>query len=603
MKKANKLVTSLLVGLGCLTAGVFALSSPTATAATADSEFQCEYSATTPGTSTVLDSEYSAEQTYGATQGTLLNNCESVGGWVQAANTPTLSTSNVFEGSHSIEITFSGWSWFNVRVLESSPDLATLQATYSTITFNVYSNYEGLNLYLGNGVQHLALLSQGDNVVTINTADLTTTLYAYDSGGYFLSFFVGGASTIRIDNFVGKTEPAVSTPSANQLATPVVSISSSGLASWEAVSGASGYVVKLNGVEGNRTSDLSVQLSSGDTIQVKATGSDETSKYGASAITQYTQTQAMSIQLPSGYSDNILSVERIGESTNKGALLNFSSLQIPTSKLKSLTFRVFVVDEGIPDDYPEIRIWCTSTANWAMRFDARSYTNRWINITLDNQGKNFYGSHTFADLADSNGNLGKFELGLRSNADVPFYIDSITYELETEFPSYSASSFYNGASSLMEVDSATATTALIPSGFTDNVLIVDHGDFVSGKGVVFDFSMLKIPTSLLQTLTFRIYVTGDGTASNSYPSIRIPDGNTGSWVLLYDADALTDQWLDVTLKSDGTNFYSGCDFTNVSSNGYLDKVELLCRANSNVKFFIDSVTYTVADDIDIPQLI
>lgn len=57
-----------------------------------------------------------------------------------------------------------------------------------------------------------------------------------------------------------------------KLSTPVVSISKNGLASWQTVSGASGYVYKINGGAAQSTSTLSIQLSEGQSITVKAVG-------------------------------------------------------------------------------------------------------------------------------------------------------------------------------------------------------------------------------------------------------------------------------------------------------------------------------------------
>ena len=158
-------------------------------------------------TTTILSTTYeSTTTTAAATNSTMLNDCEWIGGWVQAANTPTLSTSNVFEGNASIEVySVTDWWWFNLRISEKGITLSELQAKYETITLNVYSSYPGTEtntLFLGNGVKVGARLSQGNNVVTINTADLTDSIYVTDGTGYFINFYVGGACTLRIDNVV-----------------------------------------------------------------------------------------------------------------------------------------------------------------------------------------------------------------------------------------------------------------------------------------------------------------------------------------------------------------------------------------------------------------
>ncbi|MBR2970295.1 MAG: hypothetical protein IKC48_00650, partial [Clostridia bacterium] len=59
---------------------------------------------------------------------------------------------------------------------------------------------------------------------------------------------------------------------ATKLGTPVVTISASGLASWGEVANASSYAYKINGGTEIATSATAVQLSSGQSIQVKAVG-------------------------------------------------------------------------------------------------------------------------------------------------------------------------------------------------------------------------------------------------------------------------------------------------------------------------------------------
>ncbi|MCM1289448.1 MAG: 5'-nucleotidase C-terminal domain-containing protein [Corallococcus sp.] len=56
------------------------------------------------------------------------------------------------------------------------------------------------------------------------------------------------------------------------LGTPVVSVSNSGVASWAAVTNASGYKYKIDGGAESFTNDLSVKLTDGQSISVKAVG-------------------------------------------------------------------------------------------------------------------------------------------------------------------------------------------------------------------------------------------------------------------------------------------------------------------------------------------
>ena len=81
------------------------------------------------------------------------------------------------------------------------------------------------------------------------------------------------SSSLNLEE-VGDT-PIIPDPTPVTLATPVVSVSESGLASWSAVSNASSYKYKVNSGAEQTTTSLSVQLQDGDSIVVKAVGDGE----------------------------------------------------------------------------------------------------------------------------------------------------------------------------------------------------------------------------------------------------------------------------------------------------------------------------------------
>ncbi len=72
-----------------------------------------------------------------------------------------------------------------------------------------------------------------------------------------------------------------------KLATPVVTISSSGLASWDAVANAAEYEYTINGTTVGKTTHTNIQLESGQTITVKAIGSGNYTDSDPSAIQKY----------------------------------------------------------------------------------------------------------------------------------------------------------------------------------------------------------------------------------------------------------------------------------------------------------------------------
>lgn len=81
------------------------------------------------------------------------------------------------------------------------------------------------------------------------------------------------------------------------LATPVVTINEEGLASWEAVANASGYVYKISNGAEKLTTKTSMQLQNGESIVVKAKGDGKNYKdsdYSASV----TYTKALQVGLP-----------------------------------------------------------------------------------------------------------------------------------------------------------------------------------------------------------------------------------------------------------------------------------------------------------------
>ena len=79
-------------------------------------------------------------------------------------------------------------------------------------------------------------------------------------------------STSDWSNSVTYTDGQDSAPQPVKLDTPSVTVSGTGLASWSAVTNASGYVYKINGGTETATSATSLQLTNGQSITVKAVG-------------------------------------------------------------------------------------------------------------------------------------------------------------------------------------------------------------------------------------------------------------------------------------------------------------------------------------------
>ena len=150
--------------------------------------------------------------------------------------------------------------------------------------------------------------------------------------------------------------------------------------------------------------------------------------YGSTSVTKLTSAEADDRGVPAGYTNDVLLVEH--NNTSMGILLDFSSLKLPYKLIKSLTFRVYVCDDGLlEDDYPEVRIIKPGSGSWVMRFNVKKQTNQWVDVTLDCDGGNFQSGRNFSDLS-VDGLLDRFELSVRANqGETYFYIDSISYTL------------------------------------------------------------------------------------------------------------------------------------------------------------------------------
>lgn len=170
---------------------------------------------------------------------------------------------------------------------------------------------------------------------------------------------------------------------------------------------------------------------SADIYTVTASRDSNYCTYGSDVVEKLNETEAANKGIPSGYSGDIYSVKG---TASKGALVDFSAAKIPTAVVQSMTFRVYIGDDGRPtDSYPEVRIsWPHNTSGWIMRYSVASKTDQWVDITLTADGQNFYGSVSFDNLS-KNGYLDKFGLCVRTYAsiDYPFYIDDISLVYKT----------------------------------------------------------------------------------------------------------------------------------------------------------------------------
>lgn len=151
--------------------------------------------------------------------------------------------------------------------------------------------------------------------------------------------------------------------------------------------------------------------------------------YGCKEVKLYSYNEAVEAGIPEGFSGEVLEV--VNSVSNRGIVLDFSAKKYPVKYVKSITFRVYVGDDGnSADTYPEVRIPKPNFKDhWSLREHVHQKTNQWIDITIGNGLNTESFTGTMNDLS-KDGYLNKFELAIRHNGPVGiFYIDSIKVNL------------------------------------------------------------------------------------------------------------------------------------------------------------------------------
>ena len=149
--------------------------------------------------------------------------------------------------------------------------------------------------------------------------------------------------------------------------------------------------------------------------------------YGSSAVNTYTAEQAAEKGIPAGYENEVIEVISLGSSSSNGILLDFSGEEIPLSLVEAFEFRVYVSkNDKNTGNYPQLRIPNPdASGNWVYQKDIRLTDGEWTTFTLAK-------TSNFTGLCDEKGKLSVFELSMRSNGSVNFYIDSIKCVLKAD---------------------------------------------------------------------------------------------------------------------------------------------------------------------------
>lgn len=149
-----------------------------------------------------------------------------------------------------------------------------------------------------------------------------------------------------------------------------------------------------------------------------------------------------------------------------------------------------------------------------------------------------------------------------------------------------------GSKAVTKMTSAQVEAEGIATGSQGDVYKVEGlSSGATNLGALVDFTGHNLPISIVDSITFRVYINGN--ASGSYPEVRIarPGYVNNHWLMRYKAATLTRQWIDIELGCDGALFNDkSYTWDMFAANGILGKFELSVRNNATTTFYIDSIT-------------
>ena len=147
--------------------------------------------------------------------------------------------------------------------------------------------------------------------------------------------------------------------------------------------------------------------------------------YGSSEVITYAAAEAEAAGVPAGYENEVVKVVSINNKNNLGMLLDFSAEEFPLEHLESITFRVYVGQSSANSGgYPQLRIPDPASLGQGWIWQPGSTptaAGEWTDVTVPKSSK-------FSSIS-KDGNLYMFEVAMRSQALVPFYIDKITVNM------------------------------------------------------------------------------------------------------------------------------------------------------------------------------
>lgn len=196
--------------------------------------------------------------------------------------------------------------------------------------------------------------------------------------------------------------------------------------------------------------------------------------YGSSAVNTYTATEAAAKGIPAGYENEVIEVVPIGSNSSCGVLLDFSAEKIPLGMIESLQFRVYIgiSDKNANTNYPQIRIAePNGSGTWVYQKNVATPAGQWTTVTIPYKDN-------FSALC-KDGMLHRFELSMRSQGKVAFYVDSVSYVLKAN----------DGVAPVINYTGDDTVTVALGKGLTFSATATDAQqgevpvEYVWGEGV------------------------------------------------------------------------------------------------------------------------
>ena len=177
------------------------------------------------------------------------------------------------------------------QVLDAIADQATMVYNHDAFRVTGVLTREGDDYFLVDGDYRMQIKS---SICDTEYNVLTPYVDNNISVNVIISDYFTTTGIFRVLPLTG-TDMNVEIIYQGKLDTPVLSISETGLVSWEAINHATQYMYKINNGENQSTTGLSVQLSKGDTIVVKAMGDGTYASSDWSEAASYLDKEELSI--------------------------------------------------------------------------------------------------------------------------------------------------------------------------------------------------------------------------------------------------------------------------------------------------------------------